>query len=181
MPLDYEYAKKPTVRSVISIVACLLVGLTLLLAGGGKLADLGQVPGQTEFLDRFIPDFLMTPEFAQFIGMVFIPWILPAAEILIGLALIIGIWPRLIAILFLPLVLGFMANNSYMIATGVDKYPTCECFGIWERWLGGLTPWQSMYYDIILLILAIIIIIVHPGLFFSHQFWIHKILSRDKT
>jgi uncharacterized membrane protein YphA (DoxX/SURF4 family) len=181
MPLDYEYAKKPTVRSIISIVACLLVGLTLLLAGGGKLADLGQVPGQTEFLDRFIPDFLMTPEFARFIGMVFIPWILPAAEILIGLALIIGIWPRLIAILFLPLVLGFMANNSYMIATGVEKYPTCECFGIWERWLGGLTPWQSMYYDIILLILAIIIIIVHPGPFFSHQFWINKILSRDKT
>lgn len=180
MPIDYEYEKKPTVRSVISIVACILIGLTLIFAGGGKLANLGQIPGQTEFLDRFIPDFLMTPEFARFVGMIFIPWILPIAEILIGIALIIGIWPRLIALLFLPLVLGFMANNSYMIATGVDKYPTCECFGIWEQWLGGLTPLQSMYYDIILLILAVIIIVLHPGPFLSHQFWINKILSRDK-
>ncbi|MCX5996226.1 MAG: hypothetical protein NTV42_01140 [Chloroflexi bacterium] len=138
------------------------------------------MPGQTEFLDRFIPDFLMTPDFARFIGLVFIPWILPVAEILIGLALVIGIWPRLIAILFLPLVLGFMANNSYMIATGVDKYPICECFGVWEQWLGGLTPLQSMYYDIILLILAVIIIIVQPAPFLSHQFWINKFLSRDK-
>ena len=180
MSIDYGYGKKATVRSVISIVACLIVGLTLILAGGGKLANLGQVPGQTEFLDRFIPDFLMTPDFARFIGLVFIPWILPIAEILIGLALVIGIWPRLIAILFLPLVLGFMANNSYMIATGVDKYPTCECFGVWEQWLGGLTPLQSMYYDIILLILAVIIIIVQPAPFLSHQFWINKFLSRDK-
>ena len=76
--------------------------------------------------------------------------------------------------------LGFMANNSYMIATGVDKYPTCECFGVWEQWLGGLTPMQSMYYDIILLILAVIIIIVQPAPFLSHQFWINKYLSGDK-
>ena len=180
MAIDYGYEKKPTVRAVISIVACMLIGLTLIFAGGGKLANLGQIPGQTEFLDRFIPDFLMTPEFARFIGMVFIPWVLPIAEIFIGLALIIGIWPRLIAILFLPLVLGFMANNSYMIATGVDKYPTCECFGIWEQWLGGLTPSQSMYFDVVLLILAVIIIVMQPAPFLSHQFWINKFLSRDK-
>ena len=180
MPLFYEYEKQPMVRSIISIVACTLIGLTLLAAGGGKLANLGQIPGQTEFLDRFIPDFLLTPELAYFVGMVFIPWILPIAEILIGLLLIIGIWPRFVIILFLPLVLGFMANNSYMIATGVDKYPTCECFGIWELWFGGLTPTQSMYYDIGLFILAVIIIVVHPGPFFSHQFWINRIFSRDK-
>ena len=180
MAIDYGYEQKPTVRSIISIVACLLIGLTLIFAGGGKLANVGQVPGQTEFLDRFIPDFLMTPEFARFIGLVFIPWILPAVEIIIGLALIIGIWPRLVAILFLPLVLGFMANNSYMIATGVDKYPTCECFGIWEQWLGGLTPSQSMYFDVVLLILTIIIIVMQPAPFLSHHFWLNKLLSREK-
>lgn len=180
MSLNYEYEDQPVVRSTISIVACLLIGLTLLFAGGGKLADLGQIPGQTEFLDRFIPDFLLTPELAYFVGMVFIPWILPIAEILIGLLLMIGIWPRFIAILFLPLVLGFMANNSYMIGTGVDKYPTCECFGVWENILGGLTPTQSLYYDIGLFILAIIIIVLHPGPFFSHQFWIDRLLKKNK-
>ena len=181
MPLDYEYDKQPVVRSVISIVACLLIGLTLIFAGGVKLANLGQIPGQTEFLDRFIPDFLMTPDFARFIGLVVIPWILPIAELLIGLMLVIGLWPRFMAILVLPLTLGFMANNSFMISQGLDKYPECTCFGIWEQWLGGLTPLQSMYYDVALFILAVIIIIVHPGSFFAHQFWINKLLSRDKV
>jgi uncharacterized membrane protein YphA (DoxX/SURF4 family) len=181
MPLDYEYDKQPMVRSVISIVACLLIGLTLIFAGGGKLANLGQIPGQTEFLDRFIPDFLMTPEFARFIGLVVIPWILPAFEVILGLLLVIGLWPRFMAILVLPMVLGFMANNSYMISQGLDQYPECECFGVWEQLFGGLTPIQSMYYDVALFILAVIIIIVHPGSFFAHQFWINKMRSRDKV
>jgi uncharacterized membrane protein YphA (DoxX/SURF4 family) len=175
MPIDYGYEKKPTVRGIISIVACILIGLTLIFAGGGKLANLGTIPGQTEFLDRFIPDFLMTPDFARFIGLVLIPWILPIAEVLMGLLLVIGLWPRFIAILVLPMVLGFMANNSFMISQGLEKYPDCTCFGIWEQWLGGLTPTQSMYYDIALLILAVIIIIVQPGPFFSHTYWINKI------
>ena len=175
MPIDYGYEKKPTVRGIISIVACILIGLTLIFAGGGKLANLGTIPGQTEFLDRFIPDFLMTPDFARFIGLVMIPWILPITEVILGLLLVIGLWPRFIAILVLPMVLGFMANNSFMISQGLEKYPDCTCFGVWEQWLGGLTPLQSMYYDILLLILALIIIIVQPGPFFSHAYWINKI------
>jgi len=180
MAIDYGYETKSTVRSVISIVACMLIGLTLIFAGAGKLADLGQIPGQTEFLDRLIPDFLLTPEFARFIGTVLIPWILPSVETIFGLLLVIGIWPRLVALLVLPLVLGFMANNSYMISQGLDKYPDCTCFGVWEQWLGGLTPIQSMYFDVVLLILAVIIIIMQPAPFFSHQFWINKILSKEK-
>lgn len=180
MPSYYEYDSQPMVRSTISIVACVIIGLIFLFSGTGKLAGLGQVPGQTEFLDKFIPDFILTPDFARFIGLVFIPWILPIAEIIIGLGLIVGIWPRLLAIFVGLLSLVFMANNSYMIASGLDKYPTCECFGVWEQWFGGLTPIQSMYIDIGLLILALIIIILHPGRFFSHQFWINRIFSRNK-
>jgi uncharacterized membrane protein YphA (DoxX/SURF4 family) len=180
MLATYEYDSQPMVRSVISVIFCVLIGLILLFAGTGKLAGLGQIPGQTEFLDKFIPDFLLTPAFAQFVGLVFIPWILPILEILIGLLLIIGIVPRLIAIIFLPLTLGFMANNSYMIASGVDKYPTCECFGIWEQnWFGGLTPMQSLYVDVGLFIMAIIIIFVHPLPFLANQFWIKR-MSRNK-
>ena len=176
----YDYDSRPTVRSIITSIACVIIAAFFLFAGSGKLAGLGQVPGQTEFLDRFIPDFIMTPEFARFIGMVFIPWILPIGEILIGLGLIIGIWPRVIAILVGLLSLGFMANNSYMISIGLDKYPTCECFGIWEQWFGGLTPMQSMYIDIGLFILALVIITLHPGPFFSHHFWFNRIFNRDK-
>jgi uncharacterized membrane protein YphA (DoxX/SURF4 family) len=176
MPSNYEYDSQPMVRSVISIVACTIIGLILILAGIGKLVEFGTIPGQTEFLDKFIPDFLLTPQLARFIGMFLIPWILPIIEVLMGAALIIGIWPRLIAILFIPLVLAFMANNGYAISQGMDKFPECECFGVF----GALTPLQSMYMDVGMFILAVIIIIVHPLPFFSHHLWTNNLLSRNK-
>ena len=73
MPANYEYESQPMARSIISIAACTIIGAILLFAGIGKLAELGTIPGQTEFLDKFIPDFILTPELAGFIGMVFIP------------------------------------------------------------------------------------------------------------
>jgi uncharacterized membrane protein YphA (DoxX/SURF4 family) len=176
MPSNYEYDNQPMVRSIISIIACVIIGAILLFAGVGKLAEFGTIPGQTDFLDKFIPDFLLTPDIARFIGLYFIPWILPIAEIIIGAALIIGIWPRIFAIISIALFFGFMANNSYAIANGMEKFPECECFGIF----GGLTPIQSMYMDIGMFILAVLIIVIHPGGFFAHQFWINKIFRKNK-
>ena len=176
MPSNYEYDNQPMVRSIISIIACVLIGAIFLFAGVGKLAEFGTIPGQTDFLDKFIPDFLLTPDVARFIGLVFIPWILPIAEVALGAALIIGIWPRLAAIIVIPLVLGFMANNSYAIANGMEKFPECECFGVF----GALTPIESMYMDIGMFILAVLIIVIHPGGFFAHQFWINRIFARKK-
>jgi uncharacterized membrane protein YphA (DoxX/SURF4 family) len=173
---NYEYDRQPMVRSIISIIACILIGAILLIAGIGKIAEFGTIPGQTDFLDKFIPDFLLTPDVARFIGLYFIPWIMPIAEIVIGAALIIGIWPRIFAIIFIPLVFGFMANNSYAIANGMEKFPECECFGVF----GALTPIQSMYMDIGMFILAVLIIVIHPGGFFAHQFWINRIFNRNK-
>ncbi|MBN1376086.1 MAG: DoxX family membrane protein [Dehalococcoidia bacterium] len=176
MPSSYEYDSQPIVRSVISVIACVIIGAILLFAGIGKLSELGTIPGQTDFLDKFIPDFIFTPEFARFIGLVFIPWILPISEIIIGAALVIGIWPRIFAILFIPMVFGFMANNSYAISIGLEEFPECECFGIFAT----LTPIQSMYMDVGMFILAVLIIIIHPGGFFAHQFWINRIFSINK-
>jgi uncharacterized membrane protein YphA (DoxX/SURF4 family) len=176
MPSNYEYDSQPIVRSAISIVACVIIGAILLFAGVGKLAEFGTIPGQTDFLDKFIPDFLMTPDFARFIGLILIPWILPIAEVVIGGALLIGIWPRIFAIICIPLFLGFMANNSYAIAAGMEKFPECECFGVF----GALTPIQSMYMDIGMFILAVLIIVIHPGGFFAHQFWINRIFAKNK-
>jgi uncharacterized membrane protein YphA (DoxX/SURF4 family) len=176
MPSNYEYDSQPMVRSAISLVACLIIGAILLFAGVGKLAEFGTIPGQTDFLDKFIPDFLMTPDFARFIGLIVIPWILPVAEVVIGGALLIGIWPRIFAIFCIPLFLGFMANNSYAIASGMEKFPECECFGVF----GALTPIQSMYMDIGMFILAVLIIVIHPGGFFAHQFWINRIFAKNK-
>ena len=174
MPSSYEYDNQPIVRSTISIVACVIIGAILIFAGLGKLAEFGTIPGQTDFLDKFIPDFLLTPDFARFIGLIVIPWILPITELVIGAALIIGIWPRVFAIICIPMFLGFMANNSYAIAQGMEKFPECECFGIF----GALTPIQSMYMDIGMFILAVLIIVIHPGGFFAHQFWLNRLFAK---
>jgi uncharacterized membrane protein YphA (DoxX/SURF4 family) len=171
----------PNLKDVVSIVASVIVGLILLIAGTGKLFGFGQMPGQTEFLDRFIPDFLMTPEFAQFIGIVFIPYLLPIIEIVIAVLLLAGIWPRVMALVIIPLTMGFMANNLWTIGQGIDKFPDCPCFGIWETWTGvRFTPTQSLYIDIGLFILAAVIVFVLPGRFFSHQFWFNR-QSKDKS
>ncbi len=171
----YYGNSKPGVRSTISIIACIIIGLIMLLAGTGKLMGMGQMPGQTEFLDKFIPDFLLTPESAQFIGMIFIPYILPVIETILGVLLIVGLWPRVLALIVIPLTFAFMANNLWTISQGVDKFPDCVCFGAWETITGArFTPTQSLFIDIGMLVLALIIVFVHPGRFLASQFWFYK-------
>jgi uncharacterized membrane protein YphA (DoxX/SURF4 family) len=168
-------SNRPSARTVISVIACIIIGLVLLVAGTGKLIGIGQMPGQTEFLDKFIPDFLLTPELAQFIGLVFIPYLLPIVETALAILLFVGLWPRIVAIIVVPLTLGFMANNSWTISQGVNEYPDCVCFGAWETLTGArFTPTQSLYIDIVLFVLAVIVIFVHPGRFLASQFWFNK-------
>jgi uncharacterized membrane protein YphA (DoxX/SURF4 family) len=169
-----------SVTGIISYIACLIIGLIMLFAGTGKLIGMGQMPGQTEFLDKFIPDFLLTPENAQFIGNVFIPYLLPVIETVLAVLLIVGLWPRLLSLIVIPLTLGFMANNLWTIGQGVDKFPDCVCFGAWETLTGAkFTPTQSLYIDIGLFVLAIIVIFIHPGRFLASQFWFTRQSKKD--
>jgi uncharacterized membrane protein YphA (DoxX/SURF4 family) len=166
--------KRPGARCIISLVAAVAVALIFLFAGIGKLTDLGQMPGQTEYLDKMIPDFLLTPELARFIGLVFIPWILPVSEILLGLLLLSGLWPRIWAIAVMLLTASFMYNNIWMISQGIDKYPDCACFGFWETIFGPVSPAISLGIDIVMFALMAVVILVLPGGLLSSQFWIHK-------
>jgi uncharacterized membrane protein YphA (DoxX/SURF4 family) len=172
----YNENNKPGARSIVSISACIIVGFILLVAGTGKLIGMGQMPGQTEFLDKFIPDFLLTPASAQFIGMIFIPYVLPIVETVLAVLLIVGLWPRLMALVVIPLTFAFMANNLWTISQGVDKFPDCVCFGAWETITGArFTPTQSLFIDIAMLVLALVIVFVHPGRFLASQFWFNRV------
>ena len=168
-------------RFIISLIASIIAGIILAFAGLGKLLGVGEMPGQTmQFLSYILPDFLFTPEIAQFIGSVFLPYIIPALELLIGICLLLGIWPRFWAILCLLLATVFMADNFWLISIGMHQFPSCECFGIWEEMFGTLTPLQSLCIDIGLFILALIIIILHPGGFFSSPNWATKLNRKAK-
>ena len=163
---------KHSIRSTISLVSCIIVGIVLVFAGSGKILGVGEMPGQTMmFLGEILPDFLFTPEIANFIGSIFLPIIVPAAELLLGICLLLGIWPRFMAIFTLLLAMVFMADNSWLISIGMQQFPSCECFGIWEKVFGTLTPFQSLYIDIGLFLLSLTIILVHPGGFFSSPGW----------
>lgn len=152
-----------TLRYRVSVTAAVIIGIVFLVSGSGKVFGYGEIPGQTvEFIGMILPDFLLTPFTAKLIYNVFIPVILPWLELAIGILLLIGFVPRLMAVIVLPLSLALMGNNIYAIGEGYAKYPSCECFGIWEELFGGLTPAQSLGIDIALLILALIVVIVMP-------------------
>jgi uncharacterized membrane protein YphA (DoxX/SURF4 family) len=169
-------------RATVGLVASILIGLTFLLSGSGKVFGYGDMPGQTmQFIGAIIPDAWLTPRLALFMGDILFPYIIPWAELCLGILLLVRIWPRFFAAVTLPLVAGFIANNAWYISQGQIKFTSCECFGIWERFLGTLTHVQSLYIDIILFALALTIVIVHPGGFFSSPQWAVRLSQKTKA
>jgi uncharacterized membrane protein YphA (DoxX/SURF4 family) len=164
-------SRRPGVRNIIAIIACVVLGGIFLFAGIGKLLEIGQMPGQTEYLDKLIPDFLFTPQLAQFIGSIGIPYILPIGETILGLLLLAGLWVKLDAIAVLLLSSAFTYQNSWMISNGIDKFPDCTCFGVWETIFGVVSPAVSLRIDIVMFLLALVIIFVQPGGILTSQYW----------
>jgi len=159
-------------RVVVSLGPGIFLGLVLLAAGSGKL------PGQTEFIDVLLKSF-WTPPVAYLIG-----YCLPWAEAILGVFLLLGVFPRIAAGLCLPLTAGFIANNSWALSQGMEQFPQCgHCFGIWEEFLGAISPLQALYLDIVLFCLALIIVLFHPGGFLSFRPWFIKRKERmhDET
>jgi uncharacterized membrane protein YphA (DoxX/SURF4 family) len=169
---------RPGARRIIVIVASVFLACIFLFAGVGKLADMGQMPGQTEYLDKLIPNFLFTPDLARFIGLVGIPYILPVGETLIGLLLLAGLWAKLDAIAVMLLSSAFMYHNWWMISHGIDKFPDCTCFGFWETVFGVVSPAISLKIDILMFALALAILITLPGGILSSQFWWNNLINK---
>ena len=150
-------------RNLVILGPSIFLGLTLLASGSGK------VPGQTEFIDVLLPSF-WTPTMAYLIG-----YCLPWAEVILGVLLLLGVFPRIAAALCLPLTAGFIANNSWALSQGMEQFPQCgHCFGIWEELLGAISPLQALYLDIVLFCFALIILLFYPSGFLSFKPWFIK-------
>jgi len=151
------------VKSFVVLDSSLFLGLILVVSGIGK------IPGQTEFIDALLQSF-WTPQVAYFIGYC-LPWV----EVALGVLLLLGVFPRIAAGLSLPLTAGFMANNSWALSQGIEQFPQCAyCFGIWERWLGNISPLSALCLDIVLFCLALIILLLHPRGFLNFRPWFIK-------
>lgn len=72
-------------------------------------------------------------------------------EVALGVLVLLGLWPRLVSWALLLMILFFTWLTGYSAVTG--KVTDCGCFGD----AIPLTPWQSFYKDIVLLILIGII------------------------
>jgi peroxiredoxin/uncharacterized membrane protein YphA (DoxX/SURF4 family) len=157
------------IKDILSLAAGLLIGFTFVASGTGKLFGDMETPAQVmAFINAMIPEALLTPIFIDFVYKILVPLIFPWAELLLGIALLIGLMPRLAAVLTLPLIAAFTATNIWTIATG--EYSQCaSCFGIWEKIFGYLTPYQSLGIDILLGLLALCVIFLQPGRFFSNR------------
>jgi len=154
--LTKQRVKNGWQRVLVSLGPSIFLGLILLVSGSGK------VPGQTEFIDALLKSFWTLP-LAYFIGYC-LPWV----EVALGVLLLMGVFPRIAAGLCLPLIAGFIANNSWALSQGMEQFPQCgHCFGIWEEFLGAISPLQALCLDIVLFCLALIILLFHPGGFLS--------------
>ena len=171
MKLPKPHFKTRRRRILLIFAPCILLGLMLLVAGIGKLPGLsdtlGEFPGQTEFIDVLLGS-LWTSTVAFFISDI-LPWI----EVVLGIALLLIIFPRIAAILSLPLVAGFMASNIWAISHG-ETFGDCGCFGIFEKFFGDTTPLQALGMDIALHFFALIIILFNPTGFFKFKWWYSK-------
>src|SRR4030042_441978 len=85
-------SNRQQVRSIVSLVAGILIGLTFLMSGSGKVFGYGEMPGQTmQFIGAILPDAWLTPELAYFIGDVLFPYIIPWTELSLGILLLLRV------------------------------------------------------------------------------------------
>ena len=103
-----------------------------------------------EYFQVFAQDF--TPFFDAFVpAAMFLSVFLSVLEVVLGIALIIGYRMKLTSLLLVVIILFFTALTFYSAYTG--KVTDCGCFGDAIK----LTPWESFYKDLILVVLIGII------------------------
>lgn len=148
-------------RELLIVLATIGLGLFFLIAGAGKLL-MGY--------DNFSPVVPLTFMPSAVTG--FIYFIVPFAEVLIGLLLVLSVGVRFVAAVSSVLVAGFVASNLYMISMGIEECNTC--FGVF----GSLSPYSTLILDGVIAALIIIVVFYHPGDFFNLTPWylspVHK-------
>lgn len=145
--------------AIIPVIARLVVGLTFILAGLGKL------PQKMQFVDAVISYHVLPHPIAWCYGVA-LPWL----ELIIGLWFLSSYCIRLAAGLSVPLILTFIVANILALMKGKV---TCNCFG--EIVLAIPTP-VALLVDFVLLAL-ITVILLRDG----HEASNHIVLRSDKT
>ncbi len=150
-----------------------LVGALFIFSGIIKINDpVGTAIKLQEYFEVFAYDF--APFFEWFVpAALFFAILLSVLEVVLGIALIIGFkiprtsWALLLMIVFFTFLTFYSAY--------FNKVTDCGCFGDAIK----LTPWQSFYKDLILLVLIIAIFInrQHFTPWFGEKFGYVKVIG----
>jgi uncharacterized membrane protein YphA (DoxX/SURF4 family) len=146
----------------VGIGASIILGLIFVAAGLGKLLE------QAEAFKIFyyLPGAFFTPALADALSFWF-----PLIELIVGLLLITSVAAKPMAAFSLVLITGFIATNSWLLIQGLGDEP-CGCFGIVETMAQfRLVVINSLYFDIGMLGLVLLILIYYPGKFSTFRPW----------
>ena len=142
----------------IYVLSRYLVGLLFIFSGLIKINDpVGTQIKLQEYFEVFSADFGSIFE-------IFIPYALLLSvflctlEVVIGVALLMNYKIKIVSKITLGLILFFTFLTFY--SAYFNKVTDCGCFGDAIK----LTPWESFYKDVILLILSVTIFYIHPKL-----------------
>ena len=135
-----------------------LVGLLFIFSGGIKINDpVGTQIKLQEYFEVFSSDFSTLFEVLVPYALI-LSVFLCTLEIVIGIALLINYKIKFVSKITLGLIIFFTFLTFY--SAYFNKVTDCGCFGDAIK----LTPWESFYKDIILLILSLAIFYIYPKL-----------------
>jgi uncharacterized membrane protein YphA (DoxX/SURF4 family) len=140
---------------VLARVARVLVGLVFIASGLIKMNDpVGTQIKMTEYFEVFAQDLpALAALFHAFIPyMLYFSVLMCAAEVVLGVALLVSYRPKLTTWLLLLLV-GFFTFLTFYSAY-FNKVTDCGCFGEALK----LKPWTSFTKDVVLMVLILFII-----------------------
>ena len=148
-----------------------LVGLLFIFSGGIKINDpVGTQIKLQEYFEVFSSDFSTLFEILVPYALV-LSVFLCTLEIVIGIALLLNYKMKFVSKITLGLIIFFTFLTFY--SAYFNKVTDCGCFGDAIK----LTPWESFYKDIILLILSLAIFYIYPKLKNQKGYFISKFLT----
>ena len=138
-----------TFTFILVQIARVLVGALFIFSGFVKLVD--PIGSQYKF-EEYFSEGVLNMEFLIPFALIF-SIVLIVAEILLGVMILIGYKPKFTvwSLFFLTLVFLFLTWYS----AHYNKVTDCGCFGDAVK----LTPWETFYKNVILIVLIILILI----------------------
>jgi len=148
----------------------ILLAFRVILGGIFLAASISKILDMNGFVDTVVGYDLIPRTLSEIYG-----WIVPWVELFLGWALILGVFPRISAVVSILLVISFAIASSYAL----EKFPDsiCGCFGSFI----ALSHPISLVIDSIMFLLALAILTNKQQEFLTIGQWFNRINPNLKS